>query len=49
MTLDSGAVFHASIPGPMGSLSSSFIPAGRLRNSPTGAALKARRRTYEMA
>ena len=36
-------------PGPMGSLSSSFIPAGRLRNSPAGAALKARRRTYEMA
>ena len=34
---------------PRGSLSSSFIPAGRLRNSPAGAALKARRRTYEMA
>ena len=32
----------SSIPlsGPMGSLSSSFIPAGRLRNSPPGAALK---------
>ena len=25
---------HASIPAPMGSLTSSFIPAGRLRNSP---------------
>ena len=36
-------------PVPYGSLSSSFIPAGRLRNSPPGAALKARRRTYEMA
>ena len=32
-----------------GSLSSVFIPAGRLGTSPPGAALKARRRTYEMA
>ncbi len=26
--------WHASVPAPMGSLTSSFIPAGRLRNSP---------------
>ena len=32
--LDSGIVEHASTPGPMGSLSSSFIPAGRLRTPP---------------
>ena len=27
-------LWHASVPAPMGSLTSSFIPAGRLRNSP---------------
>ena len=35
------AFAHASVPAPMGSLTSSFIPAGRLK--------KTRRRTYEMA
>ena len=34
VTLDSGAVFHASIRPHAGSLSSSFIPAGRLGTSP---------------
>ena len=31
--------WHASVPAPMGSLTSSFIPAGRLRNSPFPLAL----------
>ena len=35
------ALCSTLLSGPMGSLSSSFIPAGRLRNSPPGAALKA--------
>ena len=46
---DSGALWHASIPARRGSLSSVFIPAGRLGKDPQEGALKEGRRTYEMA
>ena len=44
---DSGAEWHASIPARRGSLSSVFIPAGRLGKAPQEGALKEGRRTYE--
>ena len=44
---DSGALWHASIPARRGSLSSVFIPAGRLGKDAPEGALKEGRRTYE--
>ena len=44
---DSGAEWHASIPARRGSLSSVFIPAGRLGKDAPEGALKEGRRTYE--
>ena len=43
---DSGAMFHASIRSHAGSLSSLFIPAGRLGNRPPEGALKEGTQTY---
>ena len=42
VTPDSGAEWHASIRPQCGSLSSSYIPAGRLGNSPPEGVLKER-------
>ena len=42
---DSGALFHASIRPHEGSLSSSFIPAGRLGAAPPAGAMKEGKRT----
>ena len=46
---DSGTQYRAPIPARRGSLSSVFIPAGRLGKDAPGGALKEGARTYEMA
>ena len=46
---DSGTEWHTAIRPHAGSLSSPFIPAGRLGNRPPGGALKEGRQTYELA